>query len=116
MPVPRRSIAAAGSVAGAILASSCCILPLVLVTLGVTGAWIGSLSALQAYQPLFIAATLVFLGFGFRQVYGRTKPACADGEYCRTPVADSIVKTALWVATALVILAATVDYWAPVFY
>lgn len=116
MPVRRQSIAAAGSVVGAILASSCCILPLVLVTLGVTGVWIGSLSAFQTYQPLFIAATLVFLGFGFRQVYGRAKSACAEGEYCRTPVGDKIVKTALWAATALVALAATVDYWAPLFY
>ncbi len=116
MPIRRQSIAAAGGVAGAILASSCCILPLVLVTLGVTGAWIGSLSALQAYQPLFIAATVLFLGFGFRQVYGRTKAACVEGEYCRTPVADRIVKTALWAATALVALAATVAYWAPLFY
>ena len=116
MPVRRQSIPVAGSFIGAILASSCCILPLVLVTLGVTGAWIGSLSDLQAYQPLFIAGTVLSLGFGFRLVYGRTKSACAEGEYCRTPLADRIVKMALWAATALVALAATVNYWAPLFY
>ncbi len=44
---PGKRIAATGSVIGAVLASSCCIVPLLLVTLGVSGAWIGSLSALE---------------------------------------------------------------------
>ena len=35
---PRKGIAATGSVIGAVLASSCCIVPLLLVTLGVSGA------------------------------------------------------------------------------
>lgn len=112
----RKGVAAAGSVAGAILAASCCIAPLILVTLGVSGAWIGSLPALRAYQPLFIAATLLFLGFGFWQVYGRTTKACDVGSYCGTPLADRIVKIALWAAAVLVALAISVDYWAPLFY
>lgn len=53
-------LAAAGmagaGMAGALLASSCCIAPLVLVTLGVSGAWIGALSAMAPYQPLFAAS------------------------------------------------------------
>jgi mercuric ion transport protein len=110
----KKGVAAAGSVTGAILASSCCIAPLLLVTLGVSGAWIGSLSALRAYQPLFVGITLLFLGFGFWQVYGRK--ACDAGSHCRTPLADRIVKLALWGATALLALAIGVDYWAPLFY
>jgi len=38
----------------AILASTCCLGPLVLITLGVSGAWISNLTLLEPYQPLFI--------------------------------------------------------------
>lgn len=53
---------------GAVLASSCCILPLVLVVLGIGGAWIGTLTALEPYQPYFLATTAVCLGVGYWQV------------------------------------------------
>ena len=107
---------ATGGVLGAILASSCCIGPLVLVSLGVSGAWIGNLTALEPLKPYFIAATLVLLGLGFWQVYLRKKPACEEGSYCARPKSLLITKSALWIATILVALAATIDLWAPRFY
>jgi mercuric ion transport protein len=58
----RQSLAATGGLLGALAASSCCILPLVLFGLGVSGAWIGNFTRLAPYQPWFIAATLAFLG------------------------------------------------------
>lgn len=103
---------AAGGVVGALLASTCCIVPLALVTVGVSGAWIGNLTALEPFKPLFVAATLIFLGLGFWQVYFKPKPACD----CATPRSTIVVQTALWLATALVILALTIDWWAPLFY
>ena len=112
----KRNAAAAGSVIGAVLASSCCIGPLVLITLGASGAWIGNLTALKAYQPLFLTVTVAFLTFGFWQVYGRSKKACEEGSYCATPTADRLVKSALWIATVLVVIALTIDLWAPLFY
>jgi len=112
----RKQIAATGSVIGSILASSCCIVPLLLVTLGVSGAWIGSLSALAPYKPWFAAVTLVFLGFGFWQVYWKEKRACEAGSYCASPTSGRVVKIALWSATVLVVLSLTIDYWAPFFY
>ena len=114
--VPKKRIAAAGSVIGAVLASTCCILPLLLVTLGVSGAWIGNLSALGPYKPWFAAVTILFLGFGFWQVYWKPKQECEDGSYCASPTSDRVVKIALWFATILVALALTIDYWAPIFY
>jgi mercuric ion transport protein len=110
------SVAAAGGVIGAVLASSCCIGPLVLITLGASGAWIGNLTALKAYQPVFVTVTLAFLGFGYWQVYGKSRPNCEDGNSCATPASDRIVKSALWIATVLVALALTTDLWAPLFY
>ena len=112
----KKSFAAAGGVLGAVLASTCCIGPLLLLTLGISGAWIGNLTALESYQPVFVTATLGFLGFGFWQVYIKPKKACAAGSYCASPNSDRVVKTALWVATVLIIIALTLDYWAPLFY
>jgi len=107
---------AAGGIVGAIIASSCCIVPLVLVTLGVSGAWIGSLTALEPYKPYFLTITAILLGAGFWHVYFKPKKACADGSYCARPRSGRITQIALWLATALALLAATVDFWAPLFY
>lgn len=112
----RKGWFAAGGIVGAVLASSCCIVPLVLVTLGVSGAWVGNLTALEPYKPWFAGATLVFLGLGFRKVYFRPKRACEDGSYCARPESALITKSALWIATVLVILAMTIEWWAPLFY
>lgn len=112
----RSAIAATGGVIGAILASSCCIVPLVLVTLGASGAWIGNLAALEPYKPIFALVTIGFLGSGFWQVYRKPKIACEDGSYCATPASGWVTKSALWLATALVLLALSIDFWAPLFY
>ncbi len=113
---PRKRLAATASVIGAVLASSCCIVPLLLVTLGVSGAWIGSLSALEPYKPWFATITILFLGIGFWQVYWKPKQECEEGSYCASPKSDRVVKIALWSATLLVALALTINYWAPIFY
>jgi mercuric ion transport protein len=107
---------AAGGIIGAVLASSCCVVPLILVTFGVSGAWIGNLTALEPYKPYFVIVTLAFLVGGFWHVYLRRKPDCVDGGYCARPESSLITKTALWVATIIVVLAMTLQWWAPLFY
>lgn len=107
---------AALSVVGAFLASACCIVPLLLVTLGVSGAWIGNLTALEPYKPYIAATTLVPLGFGFWQAYFKPKTACEPGSYCARPRSAIITKTALWFATIIILLAVTIGWWAPLFY
>lgn len=107
--------AAVGSVIGAVLASSCCVGPLVLITLGASGAWIGNLTSLKAYQPIFVLVTLVFLGLGFWQIYGKAERPCDDEQTCSTNKSNRIITSALWIATLLVTVALTVDLWAPLF-
>lgn len=122
IPIPelaaerREGWLAAGGVIGAILASSCCIVPLALLTLGISGAWISNLTALEPYKPLFAAVALAFIVLGFWHVYFRPKAACADGSYCARPQSARITKFALWFAVVLVVLAITVGWWAPLFY
>lgn len=107
---------AASGVIGAILASACCIGPLVLLLLGVSGAWIANLTALEPYKPYFAAIAFVFIGLGFRQVYVRPNPACAGSSYCARPQFHLITKTALWLASGLILLALTITWWAPLLY
>lgn len=107
------NLIAAGGVLGAIAASSCCLLPLALFSLGAGGAWIGALTALSPYQPIFIAVTLAFLGTGYWRVYRRPRFAHAQGAACTRPLPNRIVKGALWGATALVLAAFAFPYVAP---
>jgi mercuric ion transport protein len=91
----RQRLMAAGSLLTALAGSSCCILPLVLFSLGVSGAWIGNFTQLAPYQPYFIAATTCFLGYGYWLVYRSSKLACADGEVCTRPLPNRLIKTGL---------------------
>jgi len=111
----RQSLMAAGGLLGALAASSCCILPLVLFGLGVSGAWVGTFTRLAPYQPYFIAATLGFLGYGYWLVYRSSTRACADGEACARALPNRIVKTSLILATILVAAALGLDFIAPLF-
>ena len=74
---------ATGSVA-AILASTCCLGPLVLVALGFSGAWIGNLTVLEPYRPIFIGTALVALFFAYRRIFHPVQ-ACKPGEVCAVP-------------------------------
>jgi mercuric ion transport protein len=103
-------LVAAGGMLGALAATSCCIIPLVLFALGIGGAWIGDLTALAPYQPIFIAATLIFLGTGYYLVYRRRDAACADGKLCARPLPRRGVKLALWAATTLIASAIAFPY------
>jgi mercuric ion transport protein len=114
-PIEERShvrLIAAGSLLGALAATSCCILPLVLFSVGISGAWIANLTALAPYKPYFAAGTLALLGYGYYLVYVKPKQACADGS-CARPLPSRFVKSSLWMATVLVVAALAFDYVAP---
>lgn len=102
-----------GGILGALAASSCCIVPLVLFSVGIGGAWIGNLTVLAPYKPIFIAATVGFLGYGFYLVYWKPRRACADGAACARPLPNRFVKLGLWAASVLVAAAFAFDYVAP---
>jgi mercuric ion transport protein len=97
---------AAGGILAAIGASSCCVIPFALFSLGVGGAWIGNLTALARYQPAFIAAALLFIGAGFWQVHRNPKQVCADGSSCTPPASNRRARISLWIAAILVVIAA----------
>ena len=113
-PAPRgEQFFVVGGLLGALTASSCCILPLVLFSLGVSGAWIGYLTRLAPYQPYILAGTLACLGYGYWRVYRAM--SCAKGKACAAPLPNRFVKLGFLVATVLVIAALGLDFLAPLF-
>lgn len=112
--VPRtQALLTAGGIVGALAASSCCIAPLVLFGLGISGAWIGTLTRLAPYQPYFIAATLACLGYGYWLLHRSRQMACVDGQVCARKLPSRLVTAGLILATVLVIGALAFDFLAP---
>ena len=95
-----RSLIAA--LVAAVGASICCVGPFVLLMLGVGGAWIGNLTALEPYRPIFIGLTLVFLGLAFRKLY-LVAEACEAGKPCANPVTCRNQRLVFWAVTVILV-------------
>lgn len=113
-PAAGRGALYAGAVA-AILASTCCLGPLVLLMLGVSGAWIGNLTALEPYRPFFIVAAVVALFFAYRQIF-RPAAACKPGEVCAVPQVRTTYKALFGLVAVLILIAVSFPFVAPLFY
>ena len=107
------TLMAAGGLLGALAASSCCILPVVLFSLGISGAWIGYFTRLAPYQPYFLTAATVFLGTGYWLSHRASKAACVAGEACTHPLPNRLVRIVLVVATVVALAAVGFDFLAP---
>jgi mercuric ion transport protein len=99
----------------AVLASTCCLGPLVLLALGVSGAWIGNLRLLEPYRPFFIAGAVVALVIAALRIFRRA-PACQPGEVCAVPPTRRIYKIVFVIVSALVLVALVFPYIAKFFY
>lgn len=98
-----------------ILASTCCLGPLVLLLLGFSGAWIANLTALEPYRPLFVAAAVVALFFAYRQLF-RPAAACTPGEVCAVPQVRTTYKAMFWLVAVLILIAVSFPFVVPLFY
>ncbi len=94
---------------GAAIASACCILPFVLVALGLGGAWLSNLHALYPYRWIFIAGAAVALFFAWRRLY-RSQSECADDAACALPTVKRAYRVLLWIIIGLVSLSAVAPY------
>ncbi len=102
-------------VAAGIGASVCCIGPLVLLALGISGAWIGNLAALEPARPFFIGLTLFFLGLAFRRLYLMPR-ACAPGTSCDEPRVMKRQRLTFWLVAVLLLGLLSVPVVVPLFY
>lgn len=99
----------AGVFAG-ITASACCLGPLLLLALGISGSWISNLTALEPYRPIFIAITLFFLGLAFRKLYLVPKN-CAVDTLCAKPANLRKQRFIFWVVSIVVVLIVTFPWY-----
>lgn len=94
---------------GAVLVSACCVLPFVLVVLGLGGAWLATLHALYPYRWIFIGVSALVLLIAWRRLY-RPRTVCVEGEACAVPAVRRTYRLVFWTVTALVALSAVAPY------
>jgi len=104
-----------GGIAGALAMTSCCILPLVLVSFGVGGVWIAQLTALYAYKWYTFAIASGFILYGFWKIRQAEQGECRDGTVCARPVNRRVMKSLLWLAAAVTGIAMIFPYLTPYF-
>ena len=115
--------ASALTIAGiaALLSSACCVLPLLLVLLGISGSWISQLHGFEPWSPYLAGLAVVALGLaGWRIFRWPSRPAAqvCDGpqgaDACST--GNSAARRWFWVVVALTCLPLLVPVVAPLFY
>ncbi len=111
-----RNASLAGGVLAAIVASLCCLGPLVLVTLGISGAWIANLAAFDPYRPYALGVALICLALAYRSIYRAPAPeACEPGTLCAIPRTRRVYKVLFWLMSAMVVVALGYPYTAQFF-
>lgn len=98
----------------ALVASLCCVAPLALVLIGVSGVWIGQLAAFEQYQPIFLAAAALALFMAWRKLW--RAPVCEDGRACAAPEGKRTQKFVFVLGVFLLALVLGFPLVAPLFY
>jgi mercuric ion transport protein len=99
----------------AILASTCCLGPLILISLGFSGAWIGNLTRLEPYRPYFLLGAVIALAFSAHRTF-RPASVCKPGDVCALPRTRHLYKLLFGITVVLVLVAFTFPYVARFFY
>lgn len=101
-------------VLAAIGASVCCVGPLVLLMLGIGGAWVANFTVLEPLRPWLIGVTLLFLGLAFRRLYLQPQ-VCEPGAACAAPVVRSRQRWIFWIVALALLILLSVPWLAPFF-
>lgn len=115
----KNSKLAKGSLIGAIIAgiaaSLCCVAPLVLLALGIGGAWMSTLTHLEFLRPFAIAITLFFLMLVFWKLY-ITPRRCSVDKPCGKSTGLRVYRIVFWVVTVLLLALLAFPWYAFLFY
>ncbi len=103
-----------GAVLAAIGASACCVGPLLLISLGIGGAWMSTLTSMEAVRPFFFILTLIFIGLGFRKLY-LVPESCAEGDACASPDVKQKQQLIFWIGSVLILLLLAFPWYFPLF-
>jgi len=97
-------------VLASIAASLCCLVPFILLMVGISGAWISNLVALEPYSPIFVTIALVALFFAYRGIF-TTKNYChTDAKLCAIPSVNRLYKIAFFIVALLVLSSIVAPY------
>ena len=110
----KKSWTSIAAVLAAIGASVCCVGPLLLLSIGISGAWISSLASFEPVRPVFIILTLVFIGLSYRKLY-LIPNNCEEVESCASPDSQKKQKLTFWVSSILISLLLAFPSYAPFF-
>ena len=114
MPTSKFKSSLLAGVLAAIGASVCCVGPLVLLTLGIGGAWIANLTALEPLRPWFVATALLFVTLAFRRLYLQPQ-VCEPGAACAEPIVLERQRLIFWVVVLALLGLLSVPWLAPFF-
>ena len=103
-----------GGVLAGIGASACCVGPLLLLSMGIGGAWIAHLTALEPYRPGFIVLTVLFLGVTFWKLY-LVPQNCAVDDNCIADRSRKVQRLLFWVLLPIVLLLVVSPWILPLF-
>lgn len=102
----------AAGVLSAVGASACCAGPLVLVALGLGGAWVSGLRALEPLFPFFVAVAVGAFGFAFWRLYVAPR-RCAPEVACASPKVLRRQRIAFWATLILAKAMILFPFYAP---
>lgn len=92
-------------------ASACCIGPLLLLSFGLGGAWVGNLTAMEPYSGYFTAITLIVLGVVFYKLY-IVPQKCEKGSVCENPKVLKNQRIIFWLVSIILIVMMSFPYYA----
>ncbi len=92
-------------------ASACCIGPLLLLSLGFGGSWVGNLTAMAPYSGYFSAITLLILAVVFHKLYV-AEQKCEEGAVCANPKIVKKQRIIFWIVSIILIAMMSFPYYA----
>jgi mercuric ion transport protein len=99
-----------------LLASSCCLMPLILVSAGLSGAWLSNLRVLQPYSPILTGIALAALVLAGRSLFRSAASCRVDAGVLQGSGPRSLHKTIFWAIAALTVALLVTPVVAPWFY
>nr|WP_305910240.1 mercuric transporter MerT family protein [Methylomarinum sp. Ch1-1]MDP4521441.1 mercuric transporter MerT family protein [Methylomarinum sp. Ch1-1] len=84
------------------------------MSLGISGAWISTMTAMEPARPFFIILTLIFIGLGYRKLY-LASYRCEAGKICATSDIQRRQRLFFWLGSTFILILLAFPWLAPFF-
>jgi mercuric ion transport protein len=96
----------AGAIVAALVSALCCVVPFVLVSVGITGPWLARLQVFEPYRIPLDVASLVVVTVGWGVHVARVR-SCRPGDGCAFP--QRLRRTRMWLLIVTFVVVAIVQ-------